>query len=253
VRADQFYIAPPSGADKGVLPFAVQTTPTTINGVSVPAGTYLDNAFIKNGSIDSAKIANAAITNAKIGVGEITSAKIGQGEIKTANIDDLSVTTAKIGTAQVDTLQIAGEAVIVPRAQYNPNDVMVKGNGNQVKLLTTSLETIGNVVSISLGFEGIYGSFLNYIQDSLTFNIGLYRNGTQLKSYNLPFGKLPIDNNYAEFYINSFLLTIPVFLDTPPSGINVYEVYVRWGGNNTSKDNFVVVQGCSIQLLGIKR
>ncbi len=96
VRADQFYIAPPTGADKGVLPFAVQTTPTTINGVTVPAGTYLDNAFIKNGSIDVAKIADATIT----------SAKIGQGEIKSVNI----------GTAQVDTLQLAGQSVSVTSA-----------------------------------------------------------------------------------------------------------------------------------------
>ena len=62
VVADKFYIAPPSGG-KGVLPFIVQTTPTTINGVSVPAGTYLQDAFIRNGSIDVAKIKKASITS----------------------------------------------------------------------------------------------------------------------------------------------------------------------------------------------
>ena len=88
VRADQFYIAPPTGADKGVLPFAVQTTPTTINGVSVPAGTYLDNACIKNGSIDVAKIADATITSAKIGQGEIKNVNIGTAEIDTLNLSE---------------------------------------------------------------------------------------------------------------------------------------------------------------------
>ena len=62
VVADKFYIAPPSGG-KGIAPFTVQTTPTTINGVSVPAGTYIDNAFIANGSIDIAKINKVSITS----------------------------------------------------------------------------------------------------------------------------------------------------------------------------------------------
>ncbi|OOS02165.1 protein of unknown function [Moraxella cuniculi DSM 21768] len=61
VRADQFYIAPPTGTSKGVLPFTVQTMPRTVNGVSVPAGTYIDNACIANGSIDIAKINKASI------------------------------------------------------------------------------------------------------------------------------------------------------------------------------------------------
>lgn len=63
VLADKFYIAPPSGTSKGVRPFAVYTSPTTINGVTVPAGTYIDNAFIANGTIDIAKINKATITS----------------------------------------------------------------------------------------------------------------------------------------------------------------------------------------------
>tara|TARA_R110000822_G_scaffold45172_1_gene120929 strand:- start:426 stop:905 length:480 start_codon:yes stop_codon:yes gene_type:complete len=51
----------------------VLTSPSTVNGVSVPAGTY----------------------------------------IKQANIYDAAITTAKIGTAQVDTLRVAGNAITV--------------------------------------------------------------------------------------------------------------------------------------------
>ena len=61
VRADKFYIAPPTGTNKGVLPFVVKTTPTVVDGVTVPAGTYINNAFIANGSIDIAKINKASI------------------------------------------------------------------------------------------------------------------------------------------------------------------------------------------------
>ncbi len=63
INADKFYIAPPTGTSKGVSPFMVTTTTTTINGVSVPAGTYIESAHIHNGSIDIAKIRTASITS----------------------------------------------------------------------------------------------------------------------------------------------------------------------------------------------
>lgn len=67
IRADKFAIAPPSGSGEGnVVPFAVTTTTTTLNGVSVPAGTYINNAFIRNGTITDAMIGNATISSAKI-------------------------------------------------------------------------------------------------------------------------------------------------------------------------------------------
>lgn len=58
VRADKFYIASPQG-QKGDTPFTVLTSPQVINGVQVPAGTYIKNAFIANGSITMAKIADS--------------------------------------------------------------------------------------------------------------------------------------------------------------------------------------------------
>lgn len=63
INADKFYIAPPTGSSKGTSPFMVLTAAKTINGVSVPAGTYIQSAYIHNGSIDIAKINKASITN----------------------------------------------------------------------------------------------------------------------------------------------------------------------------------------------
>ncbi|WP_156471035.1 phage tail tip fiber protein, partial [Moraxella lacunata] len=60
VRADKFYVAPPAGG-KGSMPFMVLASPQVINGVTVPAGTYIDSAYIANGSIDVAKINRASI------------------------------------------------------------------------------------------------------------------------------------------------------------------------------------------------
>ena len=140
VRADQFYIAPPTGENKGALPFAVQTTPTTINGVTVPAGTYLDNAFIKNGSIDVAKIADATIT----------SAKIGQGEIKNANI----------GTAEIDTLNLREQAVTVTSAvtQTTFFDAKKSANTDAIYLYTGGVTVAVEFSLISCNPEGT-GSF----------------------------------------------------------------------------------------------
>jgi hypothetical protein len=49
-----------------VLPFVIQTTPTTINGVAVPAGVYANDLYVKNGTITNAKIGDLAVDDAKV-------------------------------------------------------------------------------------------------------------------------------------------------------------------------------------------
>lgn len=67
VRADQFYIASPTGPSiAAVQPFIVVTVPTTINGVAVPVGVYMDAAYIENGTLTKAKIGNLEVDDAKI-------------------------------------------------------------------------------------------------------------------------------------------------------------------------------------------
>ena len=116
VRADRFYVGPPtnysqeatpSGATAGQiwyrpsdkkffawsgtawepwknsLPFIVQTTPQTINGVNVPAGVYMDTAFIKDATISSAMIAN--LTADKITAGYVSAALGVEGSIFAGN------------------------------------------------------------------------------------------------------------------------------------------------------------------------
>ncbi|WP_435931408.1 TipJ family phage tail tip protein [Moraxella bovoculi] len=56
VHADSFYIGSPRNGKK---PFATYTQPTVINGVRIPAGTYIDTAFIANASITMAKISDS--------------------------------------------------------------------------------------------------------------------------------------------------------------------------------------------------
>lgn len=66
IRADKFYIAPPSGAGNGVSPFMVLTSPQVINGVTVPVGTYIKGDLIATGSITGDKITAQTEINAPI-------------------------------------------------------------------------------------------------------------------------------------------------------------------------------------------
>lgn len=130
---DQFAIIAP-GRTAGTLasvPFAVLTSPQTINGYAFPAGVYIDGASINAGTIgsvqigsaaiDTAHIADAAIVTAHISDAAITSALIDDlavqtahialGAITTAVIDDAAITSAKIGLAEIKTANIDDAAI----------------------------------------------------------------------------------------------------------------------------------------------
>lgn len=55
-------------------------TPTTVNGVYVPAGIYIRDLFVQNGTITNAKIANLAVDDAKID--SVSATKITTGELQ---------------------------------------------------------------------------------------------------------------------------------------------------------------------------
>lgn len=57
VRASAFSIAAPAGSGiPTTVPFIVRTTESVVDGVTIPIGTYIANAFIQNASITNAKI-----------------------------------------------------------------------------------------------------------------------------------------------------------------------------------------------------
>ncbi len=113
IRADRFAIVNPSASSQQtnspgntsnlIVPFTVQANATTINGETVPAGVYMDTAFIKNGSITNAFIGDAAIDNAKIS--DLNADKITAGKISTSRLNiDGATLTAVNGTLQVGSL-----------------------------------------------------------------------------------------------------------------------------------------------------
>lgn len=57
VRASSFFIAGPAGsAVPAAVPFIVRTTEIVVDGVTIPIGVYIADAFIQNASITNAKI-----------------------------------------------------------------------------------------------------------------------------------------------------------------------------------------------------
>ena len=80
VNADRFAIMRGgSNTATASVPFVVQASATTLNGESVPAGVYMADAFIKNGSIASAKI--GSLNAGKITAGTISADRIGGNSI----------------------------------------------------------------------------------------------------------------------------------------------------------------------------
>jgi hypothetical protein len=79
VRADSFSIASPSGPGiTPIVPFIVRTTPGTVNGVSYPAGVYIDAAYILDLTAAVARLGNAWIDDAK--VANLSAAKLTAGD-----------------------------------------------------------------------------------------------------------------------------------------------------------------------------
>lgn len=108
-KADQFAFGAPGYTS--AYPFVIQATSTTVNGVTVPAGVYIDAAYIKNGTLTNAKIGDAAVDTAKIADAAIVTAKIGDAQITAAKIADANITNAKIAYAAVDNAKIADASI----------------------------------------------------------------------------------------------------------------------------------------------
>ena len=102
VRTDRFYVASPAGPGVApTMPFYVQTAPTMVNGVSVPVGVYMTDAYIANGTITNAKIANLAVDGAKIA----------RASINTAHINTLNASVIEAGSISTEKLRVGSASV----------------------------------------------------------------------------------------------------------------------------------------------
>ena len=116
INADKFQVIAPNASDLNNAEtfFSVVTSDVyeqdefgnSTGVVSVPAGVYMADGFIKNASITGAKIGNAAIDSAQIADASINSAKIGH-TIQSENWNDVTKSGWRISKAN-DTIEAGG-------------------------------------------------------------------------------------------------------------------------------------------------
>lgn len=120
VNANTFFVGAPSGGKK---PFIVTSYPQTIDGVTYPAGTYINTALIANATIGTAHIADAAITNAKIA--NLDAAKITSGYINSDRIEAGSISVKKLAVQDNTNLwgnrYLSSNSFTVDNAPFSPN------------------------------------------------------------------------------------------------------------------------------------
>lgn len=194
IRADKFWVAPPAIASatapasstryKGMVwvdesvtpnvirywtgsawsttpqafPLVVATSQSTINGVTVDPGVYIDTAMIADATITSAKIKDAAIDSAKIADAAIVTAKINDAAITTAKINDAAITTAKINTAAITSAKIEDAAITTAKiADATITNAKITGQltAGQIPSLTASKITDLSTIATSGSYSDL--------------------------------------------------------------------------------------------------
>jgi len=99
VRADRFFVDAPAGSavTTAVTPFVVQTTSVTANGVTTPAGVYMDAAYINNLSAMWARFGTLIADSIAVGQISASNLTLGTGAVG-GNLRSTSYTAGSGGT-----------------------------------------------------------------------------------------------------------------------------------------------------------
>ena len=159
VVADKFYIASPDTNDKGKNPFYVLTKNQVADGVTIPAGVYIDQTFIRKASIDTTHIKDASIVNAKIF--DLDAAKLTTGYISAERIEGESISAKH--------LQIGS----VTEAKFSPSVLNNYLTSNQFvsDSLSDNVLTASEKTSIKNNWEQIKNNLKFYLESAKIFDI----------------------------------------------------------------------------------
>jgi hypothetical protein len=139
------------------VPFSVQAVPDTVNGVTLPAGVYVDAAYILNATIQTAQIADEAVDDSKIA---------------SVNVDKLTAGTIDVDTYIQSTLFESGDEGVGFR---------INGDGsaefNEVTVRGTVYATDGQFNGTVLGgdataFDTGTGFFSGYAGTTYKWRVG---------------------------------------------------------------------------------
>lgn len=213
IRADSFSVASPTGPGlTPIVPFVVNTTTQTVNGVSVPPGVYMDAAFIKNGTITNAKIGNAAIDSAKIVDAAIVNAKIGNLAVSTAKIQDAAVTNAKIENLAVDNAKIANASITDAKIQDAAvtNAKIANASISEAKIQNAAVTNakIADVIQSATYVQGLSGWRIDK-QGQMEMNNAIFRGTLAVQSATTG-ERLVITNTRIDVFDSSNVLRVRI-------------------------------------------
>ena len=264
IRADKFAIVNPSAAGEStnnpssdeniIVPFTVQANPTTLNGVDVPAGVYLDTAFIKTGSITTAYIADATIDYTKIL--SVDAQTISTGVLNTSrlNIDGASLTSdngvLKVNEldANVITSGFIGADIMAGTTVYADN---LTGDVNTINpfRLTTTQQFRGPDGEVTIAevdlpasthpdghkvFANATGWLGPLATTSKVYYIKLYIRSSPSSPY-----VLKGETRFKSTTATAHQWAVNGVLDTPTTSVARMKITIRrYGSNGTTPDGF---------------
>ena len=227
INADTFFIGSPSNNKK---PFVQKTTPSIINGVTVPAGTYIDTAYIGNSTIGTAHINDLAVTTAKIGNGQITTAKIGNA----------AITTAKIGDLQVDTLKIKDDAVSIGIGAQGVHTLNTVSNGGKIRL--------------DIGMQTYYSAW-----DNDKIYLRVLRNGTVIRVFQFTGVEIRGGSEGWSPFAFAIVCALPPIIETIPAGTTVtYSIQIglngtSYGTPDNTNQSWIRLSNLSMSITELKK
>jgi hypothetical protein len=110
-------------------------SPTVINGVTIPAGTYIKQAVIADATIARAKIQDLAVDNAKIA--DLSAVKITAGFLDAARIEAGTISASKLDFTVVGTTNVVGT---------------INASSEGIRISGTRIQIDGNV-TFSAGYD----------------------------------------------------------------------------------------------------
>ncbi len=240
VYADEFYVAAPNGSKTKT--FAHYTTAQTINGVTIPVGTYLAAAYVA--SLSGGKIHANSITADRLVAKTITA--------ESGVIDDLAV----------DTLQIKDRAVTIPAMQFQAAGFTFSATRVEQEINSITLDPKGGDVSVSFSFDRLEASAFG-LTTGATVTLRLKKDGATIRT--LLFKSEQIADNVRKnsnyeviglTYIHKLLYeysAIAPFLDENVSaGDHTYSITLEGYGVNESRID-VSITGRTLQVMGVKK
>lgn len=152
-----------------LAPFFQIDTPTIINGVTIPAGTYIKQAFIADATISRAKIQDLAVDNAKIE--NLNATKINAGflsadRIQAGSIDASKISFTVVGTSNVvATINASTEGIRISGSRINIDGTVTFSSGYDP---TTKIASGGAASDVNANVTTISGGKIT--TDSLSAN-----------------------------------------------------------------------------------